>query len=195
MLHPVHLLEVDSLPAGSSIHPLPSNGRISCMDWNSFSRAPHRMGSLCGMLMCLTMLPGCGGGSATVSGQVVYNGKPVTGGYVRFRPANSRGNAITAVIEPSGNYKALNVPTGEAKISVDNRELEPVPAAAHPRPKLPSGAEQIARGGPEPQDLPKKMPGTYVQIPPRYYSDDTAGLSYTVKSGTQTFKIELTDSK
>ena len=36
------------------------------------------------------LLPGCGATTATVSGEVTYDGKPVEDGYITFTPATAR---------------------------------------------------------------------------------------------------------
>ena len=38
----------------------------------------------------LGLLPGCGSSTATVSGEVTYDGQPVGDGYVTFTPAAQR---------------------------------------------------------------------------------------------------------
>ena len=38
----------------------------------------------------------------------------------------------------------------------------------------------------------RKLPGTYVEIPRRYYYAEGSGLKYTVQRGDQTHDIELT---
>src|SRR5262245_36617726 len=77
-------------------------------------------------LTALFLLPmtltGCGQPKGKVSGQVLFQGKPLPGGIVKFRPVNSALNPVTAQIDENGKYEAA-VPAGECKISVDNRGL------------------------------------------------------------------------
>src|SRR5436190_453205 len=75
-----------------------------------------------GLALLLSVALGCGG-SGTVSGTVLFKGKPLSGGKVIFRPVNTRNNPVTATIDASGHYE-VKVPTGEVQISVDNRALK-----------------------------------------------------------------------
>ena len=143
-------------------------------------------------LSFLVALSGCGGGSAMgkVSGKVLYNGNAVTGGSVIFRPAATSENTVFAQIDASGNYSA-SVPVGQARIAVNNKDLEPMEAELRkqPAPKL-KGAVG-GTGTPDPRVNPQKHAGTYVKIPEKYYEVESSGLTYTVKSGSQTFDIKL----
>jgi hypothetical protein len=162
------------------------------------------------LLLLFSAVTGCGWEKGKVSGQVLFQGKPLPGGVVTFRPVDTSLNPVTAVINQDGNYEAT-VPAGECKISVDNRALEG-PGA---RSVGAGGAPEVGggrRGGPpkgvavgppkgaiEEATKDKKMPGvssekpagTYVPIPKPYYDPETSGLSLTVKAGSQTHNIEL----
>jgi hypothetical protein len=148
--------------------------------------------------LILALAAGCGG-RGTVSGQVLYKGKPVPGGWVTFRPVDASANTVNARIDQNGHYEAT-LPTGEVKIAVDNRDLAPLPVenssgpAMPPMMKLPPGVKpgpQAAPAGVQPADAPEKVPGDYVPIPDEYYTVETSHLTYTVKRGTQTHDIEL----
>jgi hypothetical protein len=155
-----------------------------------------------GLLLLLALATGCGG-PGKLSGRVLYNGKPVTGGWVTFRPADGRSNTVNAPIDENGNYEAT-LPSGEVKIAVDNRELQRLPpdrSAAGPalppdlKPpagvKPPPGVKPGSASPPPQENAPQKLPGTYVAIPEKYHDVDTSGLTYTVKSGPQPHDIEL----
>jgi hypothetical protein len=141
-----------------------------------------------GLLLVLPVIAGCSPGEGTVSGQVLMsNGKPLPGGWLTFRPADGRANAVPALIDPNGNYEA-KLPEGDVQISVDNRELQRTPPGPRPEPppgiKLPNMVDAApAAGG--------KLAGTYVPIPEKYYTVETSGLRYTVTKGAQSHNIEL----
>jgi hypothetical protein len=160
-----------------------------------------------GALLFLPALAGCGQQTGQLSGTVTYQGQPLPGGRVTFRPADPRRNAVTVPINKDGSYEA-SVPTGEVQISVDNRELQPPPPrGAGPGPaglppgitlppgvKMPSPAAQDTGKGATTEvrsNAPQKAAGRYVPIPANYYSVETSGLKHTVKSGPETFNIEM----
>jgi hypothetical protein len=144
----------------------------------------------CLLPCCLLLLAGgCRGRRAAehmeVSGRVLFKGEPLPGGKVSF--VADDGFSAAGVIDEKGNY-SIKAPTGPARISVDNRMLDPRSAVmnnasaqkgAGPRP-----------GGPEPE----KLKGTYKQIPSKYYLPDQSGLTYEVTKETkQTHDIQLAD--
>jgi len=163
------------------------------------------------LLLMLLAIAGCGPGSGKVSGQVLFDGKPLPGGIVMFRPLDTTRNPVTAQIDANGNYEAT-VPGGDCKIGVDNRALRnpsagPVGISGGGAPitegrrGLPKGAPigppkgsigDIAKEKGAPEVVTQKQAGTYVDIPKQYYDPETSGLTLTVKSGNQTHKIELT---
>jgi hypothetical protein len=115
--------------------------------------------------------------TAEVSGQVFYKGQPLPGGDVIFSAKG--GLTVPAPIDENGNYK-IKAPVGDVRLAVDNRRLQEVRGAREgPRLKRP-GAEK-----------PTDTKGTYVEIPPKYYSVEESGLTYTVKNESQTHDIKL----
>jgi hypothetical protein len=151
------------------------------------------------LLSLLTMfaLVGCGGSGAQgkLTGKVLYKGKPVTGGSVIFRPSSAGENTVTAQILPDGSYTAT-VPAGVVKIAVDNRELQPPETTAkkEARPNLPK-VGNLTSDTPDPRVNPQKPAGTYIKLPDKYHDVASSGLSYTVKSGAQTYNIEFEEAK
>jgi hypothetical protein len=128
------------------------------------------------------------GPEGTVSGKVTYQGKPLPGGQVTF--LTSKGLMFSGPIDPEGNYKVKAV-AGEARIAVDNLMLKS---------KQPSAAELRSQMGIKPppgakvEEVKSSTPaitGTYVPLPEKYRSAEKSGLSYTVKSGSQSHDIEL----
>ena len=75
-------------------------------------------------LSTLTCVAGCGDGTATVSGQVSYRGRPVTSGSIIM--VNPDGTAESGVIQPDATYSVDGVQKGRVKIGV----LSPDPAHA-----------------------------------------------------------------
>ena len=72
--------------------------------------------ALFGVLCLLSAVAGCSGpGKTKVTGKVLYNGNPLPGGRLMFRPADTRQTAVAAVIDPEGNY-SVELPTGDVKV-------------------------------------------------------------------------------
>ncbi len=164
------------------------------------------------VLIFLLFAAGCGGpGQGKVSGQVLYNGKPLPGGTIMFHPVNSKYNSATAIIDQNGNYE-VTVTAGEVRICVDNRALK---APADDEGIVPTGGG-VATGGfkgppkgaalgppkdalskaTQGKEIPKgqsqPLVGKYVAVPQKYYSPETSGLTFTVKGGSQSHNVELT---
>jgi hypothetical protein len=146
-------------------------------------------------LLLLTLAAGCGPREGHLSGQVLYKNKPVPGGFVTFRPADNRANTVSVPIDENGHYSAT-VPAGEAKVAVDNRNLEPQPrerpsTGLPPGIKLPPGFKAPTGPAAAPESAPEKASGRYVALPDKYYDADKSGLKVTVKGGAQDQNIEL----
>ena len=151
-----------------------------------------------GLLVVLALAAGCGG-QGKVTGRVLYDGQPLPGGRVTFRPADDRQNTVTALIDENGNYEA-QLPVGQVRIAVDNRELERPADRVPQAPALPPGlkvpavpnAPPGAPAAPPPREgAPPARPGRYVEIPERFYDVDSSGLTYTVTRGEQSHDIDL----
>jgi hypothetical protein len=113
-----------------------------------------------------------------VTGQVLFQGKPLPGGQVTFVSLKG-GFASTGIIDENGNYQ-VKAPVGEVEISVTNRMLQSRGAAnAPPHP---------SKAG---EDAGKALKGRWVFIPKSYEDPHTSGLKYTVTPGSQTHTIEL----
>jgi hypothetical protein len=150
-----------------------------------------------GVLLVAALAAGCGG-QVKVSGRVLYDGQPLPGGWVTFRPADSRQNAVSAQIDPQGKYEAV-LPAGDVEACVDNRDLEPAPPGGAPTmpPELLKAIQNAGGQLPStPTDAPPKerpaQAGTYVQIPDRYYTVENSGLKFTVSSASKDHDIVLT---
>ena len=147
--------------------------------------------------LALALTVGCGG-KATLSGRVLYKKKPLPGGWVSFRLVDRRAPAVSAQLDEDGRYE-VTLPPGEVQIAVDNRELEPLPTEPPPAaPRLPPGLKLPpgvpppgAKASPASRTNPERPSGSYVPIPPKYYDFEKSGLTHRVKSGPQTYDIEL----
>jgi len=150
-----------------------------------------RAGGLVLLVTCVC-LSGCAQGRAKVKGRVKFFDKYLNAGTVAFIAKDGRVGA--GYIDADGNYEVADAPLGECVITVK------VPTAA-------AGPKDKGGGGPPPppKDLPpmKGAPGgekdftpaidtsKFVQIPGKYGSTDTSGLTYTVTKGEQTYNITL----
>jgi hypothetical protein len=122
-----------------------------------------------------------------VSGQVLYQKQPVTGGQVTF--VTDDGFSSTGRIDPKGQY-TIKAPVGHVKITVDNRMLSPSNRGAN--------MEATRKGAGRPDaSQPEPIKGTYKQIPSKYYLVESTDLTWTVpegQQGSQTHDLELNDT-
>jgi hypothetical protein len=162
------------------------------MTWYHRARRGPALGL--GLLLLLPALAGCGHSTGRLSGKVMFNGQPLPGGWLTFRPAEAGVNSVPVLIHEDGTYEAT-LPTGDVLIAVDNRELQP-PDRSGPRPGLPPGIKLPPQDGaakaaePSPAAA-EKLKGRYVPIPDKFYRVESSGLKHTVKSGSETHDIEL----
>jgi hypothetical protein len=146
--------------------------------------AGTRFVSSCFTVIACVIVPACGESGPTlpmgkVSGKVTYQGKPLTSGSVTFVSTETNRPNANGPIAPDGTYNlhTQNFGSGAALgdydvaiSSIDPNELNtPLPGTA---------------------PLEKKIKST---IPKKYGDPKTSGLKETVKSGTNTFDLELKD--
>jgi hypothetical protein len=62
-------------------------------------------------------LSGCGSSTATISGQVTYEGQPVGDGYITFTPSDGKGNDAGGQIT-NGQYTVAGLPPGPKVVRV-----------------------------------------------------------------------------
>jgi hypothetical protein len=147
-------------------------------------------------LSLLLLAAGCGS-RGTVSGKVLYKGKPLTGGHVVF--LHQKGSFTTAIQE-DGSYSIDRVPSGPVKIAVT------AAGPVHPRHGLSkSQLEKMQKNKPEvksDEDAPKAMMAEMlgsasggnksgVNLPEKYGDPEKSGLTYTVAGGSQTYDIKV----
>jgi hypothetical protein len=144
----------------------------------------HRVHLLLTACLILTLfaLAGCGGsGLATVEGKVTVDGHPATAGRVVFRSADGKSTVI-ANIATDGSYRALDVPQEDMKVTVAGlTRLE--------RTRIQRGAGKGKKSS-ESEAMAKEIESS-PKIPERYQDPEASGLTCTVKSGTNTYNIEI----
>jgi hypothetical protein len=160
------------------------------------------------VLVLLGAATGCGG-KAKVSGAVTLDGKPLPLGRISFTPASGP-PGVTADIQ-DGKYTAEDVRTGENKVSVETAYIE-LEANLVLHPDHPGGGGGTGGGGaPMPGMPPEAVAGMaemnkgrgegikhakenlekYRKIPEKFNNPQTSGLSLTVKSGDNSFPVDL----
>jgi hypothetical protein len=154
---------------------------------------------LCGALVFgVGFLQGCSKrGSqtptASLSGKVTYNGKPLTGGNMTLR---TKGKGDTVIrINADGSFEGTSVPLGEMSVAIDT---EPVKLWLEQAGKTlvfnPKDIDKI-KGEKNLKDIGsdpfKGM--EYVPIPKKYTKHQESGLTVTVKEGKQEMDFPLVD--
>lgn len=129
-------------------------------------------------IACLALLAvGCSG-KGDLAGKVMYKEKPIVFGTVQVIASDNQPRQCQ--IAEDGSYSLQDVPTGEVKIAVTS-----------PNPKS-IGSNLIKREGVDP-----KLYGGFdhvkgwFAIPAEFGDVNTSGLGTTVKSGINSFNIEL----
>jgi hypothetical protein len=122
----------------------------------------------------LTLAAGCGG-RGDVSGKVTYQGKTLVWGTVQFE--GSDGALVQGNIHPDGTYLVRGVATGQAKVAVSS--INPSSSDFQPR---------VAPGQHAP---PRPEVKGWFPIPGKYDTPYQSGLTYLIKSGSNTIDIQL----
>ncbi len=138
-----------------------------------------RLTPLVCLVLATLMALGCRApASGTVSGKVTVNGKPLPSGLITFEVSTGKDRVFSAAIE-NGEYRTDNIPVGVAKVAVTpGFEAE--------------SREIVAKGG----DLvapPKATPAPKgpFEFDVKYQNTETSNLTCTVKSGENTFDVDL----
>ncbi|HEV3120190.1 MAG TPA: hypothetical protein VGY58_24225 [Gemmataceae bacterium] len=95
-----------------------------------------------GLILCLLfpLVAGCGA-TATVSGTVTYEGKPIELGKIRFLPIDDKSDLdpkgeVVGVDIIKGKYTAKEVPMGKKKVAIDAQQIA---GQAAPAPRASKG--------------------------------------------------------
>jgi len=133
------------------------------------------------------LLSGCGGGGGKVTGVVTLDGQPLPSGTVSFLQSETK-QSESAPIGEDGTYSMAKAPVGACKVTVS---VPPSMAG----PIDPTAVPGVPRDKAKDPSLPS-MPdmgkqAKVVPIPAHYSDPDKSGLTFTVKSGAQTFDIKL----
>ena len=70
------------------------------------------------LALLVSLTPGCGNSTASVSGEVTYNGEPVGDGYITFLPADGKGPSGAGPIE-GGHFTVDNLTPGPKVVKVE----------------------------------------------------------------------------
>jgi len=123
---------------------------------------------------------GCGN-TATVTGKVNYQGRPVTYGSVIFICTDKI--ARSGVIEPDGSYSVEGVPPGNVTIAVISRN--------------PSMGRSVVRGEKPAQPGKKETSSQelvvkkWFPLPPKFENPKNSGLGCAISSGRVSYDIDL----
>jgi len=132
------------------------------------------------LLAC--MVTGCGKATGNISGVVKYNGKPLPGGSVMF--VDSSGAIVQTAIAEDGKFTASKVAIGNNKVAV-----------SYVDDKINQYAQEIAakgKGSLKPiTNMPKLDTANMLTLPAKYSMPDQSGLYFDVKSGENTYDIDL----
>lgn len=142
----------------------------------------HRL-TLVGSLVAFAAVfaSGCGSETATVTGRVTYQGRPVTNGSVIVYCSDKQ--IVRGNIGPDGAYTIPNVPRGTLAVTVQTHAR--IPAGLKMQQNLPPSS-----GGPVPPTAPADDT-TRVFVPARYALPEESGLSVVVDRGPVTYDINL----
>jgi hypothetical protein len=120
-------------------------------------------------LVVVAALAGCGPRTATVTGRVASQGRPVVWGTITLQAAD--GSMHQAGIEPDGRFTIPNVPAGAARVGV----VSPKPSGG--RGGREGSDSRVAAGPPEPP------PGAWFPLPDKFADPNASGLTVQVDGG------------
>ena len=130
--------------------------------------------------LLLAIAGGCSK-TATVTGKVTYQGRPVTYGSVIFLNADK--TARSSVIAPDGSYRIEGVLPGTVKIAVISRD--PAKGRSVVRGRKSPPTDKTAGASPS-------VPATgWFPLPARFESPASSGLSCNVDSGPSGHDVEM----
>lgn len=150
------------------------------------------------MTLLALLVSGCGSGShprAKVKGRVKFFDKYLTAGTVAFTTKDGKYTG-SANIDADGNYEMTDAPIGEVTITVKVPVIPKMGKGDAPKNLPPKGLPAMTPSGAAASDSTSFTPTNFdaskiVQIPGKYGSVDTSGLTYTVEKGQNQKDITL----
>lgn len=133
--------------------------------------------------MISLLVAGCGPAAAptgTVSGVITFQGKPVTAGTVTFRN-DDKGLVASMPLGADGRYQlrfagGLQIPVGAYDVTI-----------SPPEPHVPTAGELASGDAAGKTSVPHASP----DIPQKYRSPKTSGLTFEVNAGENTFDLDM----
>ena len=114
---------------------------------------------------------------ATLEGRVTYGDQPVPMAFVIV--AQTGGGSSTATADDDGNYKVENVPVGDVLIAVNTDATKGMMGG-----RAMAGTDPKAKGK-------KTVTPKLVEVPKKYHSPDTSGLTTKTQTGANQYDIKL----
>jgi hypothetical protein len=149
-----------------------------------------RLFSLLTLLLFTLAATGCGSDArGQLSGKVIYNDQPVTGGTVIFATTGKNPETETAQIQSDGTYSTKHVPAGDVRVAVFS-------AGGGSASAMPPGVKlDIPPDNPQAK-IYNKSPTNSVTVPPSFRDPATSNISVNVEAGkSKTFDIIMKDGK
>ncbi len=129
----------------------------------------------------LAAAAGCGPPpTGTVSGVVKVGGQPVANGLITFESEVGNRDVFSAAVL-DGKYATGEIPAGPTKVSIVTRQANP---AAPPSKEAGLMAGQAGDRAPPPKRA--------AEVPGKYSSSTTSGITYEVTKGPNTKDFDLT---
>jgi hypothetical protein len=135
-----------------------------------------------GLLLVTLAVVGCGQGTTSVSGIVMFKDQPLPSGTVLFHGPDGR--IQHSLISEDGSYAMVDAPLGQVRITVQSHPAAPagLPSRGGKPPATPTELAPPAKAKPNDRA---------VRIPPRYLDPEKSGLTYTVRAGAQRHDLTL----
>ena len=147
---------------------------------------PHRVLKYLPFLLLFAFLAGCGRSlppTASVSGKVTWNGKPVECGTITFYP--EKGRPATGSIQPDGSYRLTTFSNGDgAELGKHRVTIQATRVSGGAAPK--SFADEIKSVGKQ-----EKSATVVWLVPEEYSRQDTSPLTAEVAAGSNVINFEL----
>jgi len=137
---------------------------------------------------------------------VSYHNAPVTGGNILLYKADAgsagqkmsanAGPAATIAIHADGTFDVVQLAPGEYKVAIETDSLQPPPIKTVPGLKMTPEQEALMRQAQEKAKVAQQGENMvrYVQIPAKYRSPATSGLTWTIREGNNDSKdFDLTE--